>query len=102
VEVKTALDPAASMVGWLNQVLGYALLDWSNALGVNTIAVYLWWRAQLLSESLARVLAAAPSGPAPSLEDLRAEFRAAMQTDIDESFATRMRQRYPSFVTPAS
>jgi hypothetical protein len=43
IEVKTAFDPAASMGDWLNQVLAYALLDWSDALGVNTIAVYLGW-----------------------------------------------------------
>jgi hypothetical protein len=37
IEVKAAFDPAASMGDWLNQVLAYALLDWSDALGVNTI-----------------------------------------------------------------
>jgi hypothetical protein len=101
VEVKTAFDPATSMGGWLNQVLAYALLDWSDALGVNTIAVYLGWQALLVSESLTRVLAAATAGSTPSLERLRADFRSAMQADMDESFAVRMRQRYPPFVTPA-
>jgi len=101
VEVKTAFDPAASMGGWLNQVLAYALLDWSDALGVNTVAVYLGWQALLVSESLARVLDASTPGPTPSMDGLRAEFRATMQADIDESFAIRMRQRYPPFVTPA-
>jgi hypothetical protein len=101
IEVKTAFDPAASIGGWLNQVLAYALLDWSDALGVDTIAVYLGWQARLLSESLTRVLAAATAGRSPSLEDLRADFRSAMQADMDESFAMRMRQRYPPFVTPA-
>jgi hypothetical protein len=93
VEVKTVFDPAAAMGGWLNQVLAYALLDWSDALGVDTIAVYLGWQALLVSETLARVLAAATPGPTPSLEELRADFRSA--------FAIRMRQRYPPFVTPA-
>jgi hypothetical protein len=101
IEVKTALDPAASMGGCLNQVLAYALLDWSDALGVNTIAVYLGWQALLISELLTRVLAAATAGRTPSLEGLRADFRSAMQADMDESFAMRMRQRYPRFVTPA-
>ena len=101
IEVKTVFDPVAAMGDWLNQVLAYALLDWSDALGVNTIAVYLGWQALLVSESLTCVLAAATPGPAPSLEDLRADFRSAMQADVDESFAMRMRQRYPPFVTPA-
>lgn len=55
----------------------------------------------MVSESLASVLAAAAPGPTPSLEGLRADFHAAMQEDIDKSFAVRMRQRYPSFVTSA-
>jgi hypothetical protein len=101
VEVKTAFDPAESMGSWLNQVLAYALLDWTGALGIDTIAVYLGWQALLVSDPLARVLAAAAPGPTPSLESLRADFRTAMQDDIDESFAIRMRQRYPPFVTPA-
>jgi hypothetical protein len=101
IEVKTAFDPAAAMGDWLNQVLAYALLDWSDALGVDTVAVYLGWQALLVSESLARVLAAATPGPTPSLNGLRADFRTAMQADIDESFAVRMRQRYPPFVPPA-
>ena len=81
--------------------LAYALLDWSDALGVDTVAVYLGWQALLVSESLTRALAAATPGPTPSLEELRADFRTAMQADIDESFAIRMRQRYPPLITPA-
>lgn len=100
VEVKAAFDPFASIGGWLNQVLGYALLDWSDALGVDTVAVYLGWQALLVSDSLASVLGAATPGPTPSLGSLRADFRTAMQADIDESFAARMRQRYPPSSRP--
>jgi hypothetical protein len=42
-----------------------------------------------------------PQWATPTLEDLRADFRRAMQADMDESFAVRMRQGYPPFVTPA-
>jgi hypothetical protein len=101
VEVKAAYDPATAMNVWLNQVLAYALLDWSDALGMDTVAVYLGWQALLVSDSLTRVLAAANTGRTPSLEDLRADFRSAIQADMDESFAIRMRQRYPPFITPA-
>ena len=65
IEVKTAFDPATAMDNWLNQVLAYALLDWSDALGVDTTAVYLGWQALLISESLTRVLAAATTGTTP-------------------------------------
>ena len=95
IEVKTVFDPAVSMGYWLNQVLAYALLDWSDALGVDTVAIYLGWQALLLSESLTGLLAAATVGRSPSLEDLRADFRSAMRADVDESFAMRTRQRYP-------
>jgi hypothetical protein len=101
IEVKTAFDPAMCMGHWLSQVLACALLDWGDALGVDTVAIYLGGQAQLVSESLTLVLAAATAGIAPTLEDLRADFRSAMQADVDESFAVRMRQRYPPFVTPA-
>jgi hypothetical protein len=73
--MKTAFDPAARMGHWLNQVLAYALLDWSDDLGVDTVAIYLGWLVLLVSESLTRVLAAATAGIAPTLEDLRADFR---------------------------
>lgn len=101
IEVKTVFDPAVSMGYWLNQVLAYALLDWSDALGVDAVAIYLGWQALLLSDSLTAVLAASTAGRAPSLEDLRADFRVEMRGAIDESFAIRMRQRHPPFVTPA-
>jgi hypothetical protein len=36
----------------------------------------------------------------PTDRKFRVDFRTAMQADMDESFAIRMRQRYPPFVTP--
>ncbi len=35
IEMKTVFDPAAAMDNWLNEVLAYVLLDWSDALGVD-------------------------------------------------------------------
>ena len=32
VDIKTALDPSRYFEQWLNQVLGYALLDWADIL----------------------------------------------------------------------
>lgn len=82
VEVKTVFDPTVSMGYWLNQVLAYALLDWSDAASVDTVAIYLGWQALLLSESLTAVLSAATAGRALSLEDLRADFRIEMREDV--------------------
>ena len=52
IEMKTVFDPAAVMDNWLNQVLAYVLLDWSDALGVDTIAAYLGWQTLLAEPSL--------------------------------------------------
>jgi hypothetical protein len=60
VEKKTVFDPAAAMDNWLNQVLAYVLLDWGDALGVDTISAYLGWQA-LRDEPSLVVLASAPS-----------------------------------------
>jgi hypothetical protein len=60
IEMKTVFDPAAAMDNWLNQVLAYVLPDWSDALGVDTIAAYLGWQALRAEPSLV-VLASAPS-----------------------------------------
>jgi hypothetical protein len=89
------------MGDWLNQVLAYALLDWSDALGVDTIAVYLGWQTLLVSESLTLRARRGNRLRTPSSAALRADFRSAMQGDLDKSFAMRMRQRYPPIVTPA-
>jgi hypothetical protein len=59
-------------------------VEWSDALGVNTVAVYLGWQALLVSESLTRVFAAATTGTTPSLEDLRADFHRSMQGHAHE------------------
>jgi hypothetical protein len=84
IEMKTVFDPAAAMDNWLNQVLAYVLLDWSDALGVgvDAIAVYFGWQALLISEPLTRVLAVASAGGTPSLEELRADFRSASATTV--------------------
>jgi hypothetical protein len=58
--MKTVFDPAAAMDNWLNQVLAYVLLDWSDAPGVGTVAAYLGWQTLLAEPSLV-VLASAPS-----------------------------------------
>ena len=64
IEKKTVFDPAAAMDNWLNQVLAYVLLDWGDALGVDTISAYLGWQALRAEPSLV-VLASAPSRDNP-------------------------------------
>jgi hypothetical protein len=52
VKIKTALEPEKGLEQWLNQLLGYVLLDWFDALYIDTIALYLGWQAKLMATPL--------------------------------------------------
>jgi hypothetical protein len=52
-------------------------------------------RRRVLSVSLTGLLATASPGPTPSLENLRADFRCAIQADLDQTVVARIRSRYP-------
>ena len=100
MEIKTFLQPAERFGPWLNQLLGYALLDWFNILRLDALAVYLGWQAKLVVTSLAEVLAVGVSGPAPMLESLReslrADFRHVVQADVDLAHEAQLRRQYPA------
>ena len=90
---------------WLNQLLCYVLLDSADIFCLGTLAVYLGWHALLLSDPIAIALTASSPGPTPSLQDLRAEFRAQIQDDVNVSYDARLRHRYPippSWLAPSS
>jgi hypothetical protein len=95
VEIKTVLEPAGHFGQWLNQLLGYILLDWFNALCLDAVALYLSWQAILTPASITDILTAATTGPTPSIDSLRAEFRQASQADLDHSHQAQLRARYP-------
>lgn len=102
VDIKTVLDPARYFEQWLNQVLGYALLDWADILCLDAVAIYLGWQVLLLREPITALLAASVPGATPSLEGLRADFRSLIQADVDGSFNARMRLRYPIPAIPSA
>jgi hypothetical protein len=101
VEIKTVLEPAGRFGQWLNQLLGYVLLDWFDAFCLDTVAVYLGWQAKLVAIPLTDLLSAAGRRHAPSLEELRAKFRQAIQPDLDLTTQARLRKQYPPPLTPA-
>lgn len=98
IDVKTFRDPSTRSELWLNQVLGYVFLDWSDDLILDSVAVYLSWKGLLLLEPLAGLLAASTRGPTPSLTDLRNDFRSQIQADIDAAHSARMREQYHSVI----
>jgi hypothetical protein len=102
VEIKTVLEPAGHVEQWLNQLLGYVLLDWFNSLCLDVVALYLGWQAILISAPIDGLLAAATTGPTPTIDSLRAEFRQAIQPDLDHTHQARLRAQYPPPVSRRS
>lgn len=100
VEIKTVLEPAPWFGHWLNQLLGYVLLDWFDTFRLDTVGVYLGWQATLVATSLADVLTTSCPTPTPLLEDLRAEFRQEIQPDLDLTLEAKLRNRYPPPLAP--
>ncbi|MEP7022593.1 MAG: hypothetical protein ABJB47_02020 [Actinomycetota bacterium] len=93
VEIKTVLDPAARFGEWLDQLLGYVLLDWFDVLHLDMVGVYLAWQAVFVGTPIAAVLATA-SGSSFALEGLRADFRQQIQADVDRTHEAILRRRY--------
>jgi hypothetical protein len=101
VEVKTVLEPTQWFGRWLDQLLGYVLLDWFDTLRIDTVGVYLGWQAALITTPLAEVLAVSHAGLPPRLQSLRADFRQEIQPDLDLMLEVQLRDRYPPPITPA-
>jgi hypothetical protein len=101
VEIKTVLEPARRFGPWLNQLLGYVLLDWFNTFQIDHVAVYLGWQAKLMTTSIIELLAAASRGKTPLLASLRADFRQAIQGDLDLTAENQLRRQYPPLLAPA-
>lgn len=95
IDIKVVLEPDQYFLTWLDQLLGYTLLDWFNIFRLDTVGLYLGWHALLISASLDEILAAASPGPSPSLEILRSEFRQAIGQDLDRTIEAQLRDRYP-------
>lgn len=76
------------------------LLDWHDIFRLDAVAIYLGWHALLVHETLTGLLAASTRGRTPTVADLRADFRAEIQADVDNEFTVRMRNRYPPSLDP--
>lgn len=96
VEIKTVLDPVRDLDIYLNQVLGYALLDQWDILNLDVIAVYFSRQAVALAQPIAEVLIAATPGTTPTLADLRAQFRNSIGGELDAAAADSCGQRIRS------
>ncbi|MGM1058531.1 hypothetical protein [Saccharothrix sp. Mg75] len=95
VDVKLAVEPTdEDVAAWLRQLLGYVLLDRFDTFHLDAIAVYCGWHGELLTWPLPALLSSATSGPAPSLDSLRADFYEVLHDELGSYAAWKERERY--------
>jgi hypothetical protein len=94
VEVKasTLVD---EMDYWLNQLIGYLLLDRHDTLAARQIGTYLGWHAQLQTIPVHELLRTASAGATPNLAALRQQCVDALRDDLDNALISRLSRRYP-------
>ena len=78
IDVKTTVDPKFTRTRLLYQLLGYALLDYDDVYGIDTVGVYLSRQGLFVGWPLTTLIATLSEGKAPALPELRASFREAV------------------------
>jgi hypothetical protein len=76
LELKATIQPNIVRPEWLYQLLGYALLDYSNEYRIDAVGFYFARQSRLISWPLDKFIDAMTDGVSPSLSQLRAEFAA--------------------------
>jgi hypothetical protein len=79
VEVKVTKNPLPLRDAWLDQLLGYTLLDRGDWYGLEQVAVFLGRQARLVAWPLAELLPALTGDPQVTLAELRAEFHGLLE-----------------------
>jgi hypothetical protein len=79
VEVKVTKHPLPLRDEWLNQLLGYVLLDHGDWYELEQVAVFLGRQARLVAWPLAELLSELTGDPRVTLAELRGEFRALLE-----------------------
>lgn len=74
IDIKTTIKPQIEPL-WLYQLLGYALLDYSDRYRIRSVAIYLARQQVMLQWRLDDLIAILSNGTGPSLDQLRADFR---------------------------
>ena len=86
---KLIIDP-----NWLRQIMGYVLLDTSDAYSINSIGLYLARQGLCLRWYLEKALSELCGNPSPSIETLRMQFRSMLDCDLPEYWAECMARHY--------
>jgi len=84
------------MDAWLNQILGYLLVDRHDVLLADRIGLYLGWQGLLLTIPVPDLLAGASRGPTPELAAVREDCAEALAEDVENAASWRLREWYPT------
>ena len=95
VEIKNYLDPAPRLQCWLDQVLGYMLLDRWNTLHLSQVAVYCAGQASLLVEPIDKILRVSATDTPPLIHELRGAFHEAMRSELEDAARWRQSRLFP-------
>jgi len=95
VEIKTYADPSPHLDAWLDQLLGYLLLDRWNTLKITGLALYCGWQARTLTVTVEELLKTSAREAPVALHDLRALLREAMRDDLDDAEQRYQQRRFP-------
>lgn len=79
IDIKTSIKPQIAAY-FIRQLLGYALLDYSNHYHIDNIGLYMSRQGILFKWGLDEVIAALCPGQPPSIAELRAKFQEVVNT----------------------
>jgi hypothetical protein len=88
VEIKTTLDPRWRRA-WLDQLLGYALLDYRDRYRIRSIGIYLARQRILVRWQLDQIIAMSSSGRPLRLDELRVKLREALRREAPRQVERR-------------
>jgi hypothetical protein len=85
VDIKTYVDPGASLATFLDQLLGYVLFDVEDRFAIRSVGIYLSWQADVLTMPLEELLRLASGQNAFDLYQARRGFRERVAPALDKS-----------------
>ena len=74
-DVKTSMTPRRNLPFSLRQLIGYALLDWNDELGLKRVGFFFSRQGKWMSWELADVIRRTTGDPTATVEGLREQFR---------------------------
>jgi hypothetical protein len=98
IDIKCSVNPIIRSE-FIYQLIGYALLDYSNRYGLESVGVYMARQGQLMSWPLDQLIRQASGNEQIDMEDLRTDFRKicvelADQRDQYQAYAQKDRERW--------